>query len=127
MGNAVVEEFVGGYQDWLRQTIDRPSTATTRTSTNNPKAEPVVVTIAQNKEKATNPKRKLSYNEQRELESLPKKIAALEQEQSTLQAKLDDAAFHSKQAAQALLASQRLAVIDEELLELLDRWTVLES
>jgi hypothetical protein len=35
--------------------------------------------------------------------------------------------FHSKQAAQALLASQRLAVIDEELLELLDRWTVLES
>ena len=127
MGNAVVEEFVGGYQDWLRQTIDRPSTATTRTSTNNPKAEPVVVTIAQNKEKVTNPKRKLSYNEQRELESLPKKIAALEQEQSTLQAKLDDAAFHSKQAAQALLASQRLAVIDEELLELLDRWTVLES
>ena len=85
------------------------------------------MTIAQNKEKATNPKRKLSYNEQRELESLPKKIAALEQEQSTLQAKLDDATFHSKQAAQALLASQRLAVIDEELLELLDRWTVLES
>jgi ATP-binding cassette subfamily F protein uup len=127
MGNAVVEEFVGGYQDWLRQTIDRPSTVTTRTSTNNPKAEPVVVTIAQNKEKATNPKRKLSYNEQRELESLPKKIAALEQEQSTLQAKLDDATFHNKQAAQALITSQRLAVIDEELLELLDRWTVLES
>ncbi|HNJ85128.1 MAG TPA: ATP-binding cassette domain-containing protein [Agitococcus sp.] len=126
MGDAVVEEFVGGYQDWLRQTENRrvkTNNKTTNTMEKTESAKPVL----QNKEKPTNIKRKLSYNEQRELEALPSKIAALEQEQQLLQDKLNDSNFYVNSAQEAVLASQRLATIDEELLTLLERWTELES
>lgn len=122
MGDAVVEEFVGGYQDWLRQTEHRRGKTVNKSTTSIEKVE-----IAQNKEKATKPKPKLSYNEQRELEALPSKIAALEQEQQLLQHKLNDSNFYVNSPKEVVIVNQRLAVIDEELLTLLERWTQLES
>lgn len=122
MGDAVVEEFVGGYQDWLRQTENRRAKIVNKNTNSIEKVE-----IAQNKEKATKPKPKLSYNEQRELEALPSKIAALEQEQQLLQHKLNDNNFYVNSPKEVVIVNQRLAVIDEELLTLLDRWTQLES
>jgi len=126
MGDAVVEEFVGGYQDWLRQTENRSSKTVTRSTNSTEKAESAK-SVLQNKEKATNTKRKLRYNEQRELEALPAKIADLEQEQQLLQDKLNDGSFYVNSPQEAVLVSQRLATIDEELLTLLERWTALES
>jgi ATP-binding cassette subfamily F protein uup len=117
MGNSVVEEFVGGYQDWLRQTSNRSVKAS-----NNTAPQPL-----QNKEKSTNTKQKLSYNEQRELEALPKKIAGLEQEQQELQHQLNDVNFYAQHPENAVLASQRLGQIEEELLTLLERWTLLDA
>jgi ATP-binding cassette subfamily F protein uup len=120
MGNSVVEEFVGGYQDWLRQTSNRTVKASNDTS-------PALTQPLQNKEKSTNTKRKLSYNEQRELEALPKKIATLEQEQQQLQHQLNDVNFYAQHPDNAVLASQRLGQIEEELLTLLERWTLLDA
>ena len=60
-------------------------------------------------------------------ENLRLKIAALEQEQQLLQHQLSDANFYAKPAAEVLLTNQRLAAIEEELLVLLERWTILES
>lgn len=120
MGNAVVEEFVGGYQDWLRQTTARSDKKATPSPENRANS-------SQNKEKSTNIKRKLSYNERRELEALPTQIATLEQEQQQLQHALNDVNFYTKQANEAILASQRLGQIEEQLLTLLERWTSLES
>ncbi|PTQ89693.1 ATP-binding cassette domain-containing protein [Agitococcus lubricus] len=127
MGNAVVEEFIGGYHDWLRQTAQKTVHSATKPHVSAQKNSIATPIAEQNKEKATISKRKLSYNEQRELDALPQKIAALEQEQHALQTKLNDADFFIKQAQDALQASQRLADIEEELLLLLERWTELES
>ena len=126
MGDGVVEEFVGGYQDWLRQTENRQNKANLKATKTAEKTQ-TDAADAQNKEKLTNTKAKLSYNERRELEALPKKIAALEQEQQLLQHQLSDANFYAKPAAEVLLTNQRLAAIEEELLVLLERWTILES
>jgi len=71
--------------------------------------------------------KKLGDKEARELEALPERIAALEEEQKALTARLEDPALYrqSPQAAQAV--STRLAQIDDELLALLERWEALEA
>ncbi|HRE16880.1 MAG TPA: hypothetical protein PLW86_07390, partial [Rhodocyclaceae bacterium] len=58
---------------------------------------------------------------------LPDRIAALEEEQKTLSAALEDAGLYQRdpQAAQNKVA--RLAAIDEELMVLLERWEALEA
>ncbi len=70
---------------------------------------------------------KLSYKDQRELDQLPAEIEALETEQTELNAKLADGSWFVQDAAAATKASERLAEIDELLLEKLDRWTELEA
>ncbi len=115
-GNAVVNEYVGGYSDWLRQ---RPTTA------NNPKPSKPARTHskANNKPKV----KKLSYNEQRELKSLPKKIEVMEAQQAELTELMSDPAFYSKDKDMIVDTQQRLKKIDDELTELYQRWEVLES
>ena len=70
-------------------------------------------------------KRKLSYKEQRELDALPAQIAALEQEQAQLQALLADGSLFVQNPVLATQYSQRVAVIDDELLAHLERWEAL--
>ena len=72
-------------------------------------------------------KKKLSYKEQRELEELPKRIAALEAEQKELSAKLADPDLYKKGADEAVKLNQRFAEIDEELLVSLERWEEIEG
>ena len=76
---------------------------------------------------AVRPRVKLSYKEQRELEALPARIAALEAEQKTIGAQLGEPSAQrgGTQSLQAL--SERFAAIDEELLHCLERWEALES
>ena len=70
---------------------------------------------------------KLSWKEQRELEVLPEKIAALEEEQGILTGRLEDPAIYQSDPAGAQQAAERLAAIDEELMVLLERWEALEA
>ncbi|MDQ8037808.1 MAG: ATP-binding cassette domain-containing protein, partial [Pedobacter sp.] len=126
-GEGRVREYVGGYEDWLRQrrhdlveNIGREKAVAAAS----PAAERPTT------EKAANPsreKKKLSYKEQRELEALPAQIAALETEQATLQQKLNDPQFFVTAAQEATAASERLAAIDDEMLALLERWENLEG
>lgn len=124
-GDGRVREYVGGYEDWLRQrrqdlveNLGRDKTATPASA-----AKPAA-------EKAAGiprEKKKLSYKEQRELEALPAQIAALETEQAGLQQQLNDPQFFVSAAQAATAASARLAAIDDELLALLERWESLEG
>ena len=82
-------------------------------------AAPVVAPVAA--------KKKLSYKEQRELDELPKRIAALEAEQKELSAKLADPDLYKKGADEAVKLNQRFAEIDEELLVSLERWEEIEG
>ena len=69
----------------------------------------------------------MSWKEQRELEALPGKIAALEDEQGALTKRLEDPAIYQTDPQGAQQAAERLAVIDDELMDLLERWEVLEA
>ena len=70
---------------------------------------------------------KLSYKDQRELEQLPAEIEKLETEQAELSDKLADGSWFVTDADAATKASQRLAEIEELLLEKLERWDELEQ
>ncbi|HEY4374797.1 MAG TPA: ATP-binding cassette domain-containing protein [Burkholderiales bacterium] len=78
---------------------------------------------------AGTPKRaaKLSYKDARELEALPARIAALEEEQKTLGARLADPATYNQPGADLGVMNERVAAIEGELLEALERWETLEQ
>ena len=120
-GRGGIEEYIGGYQDYLQQRPDQTIVdQKSDVKKANAKAEAAAAPVAAKKAK-------LSYKDQRELEQLPAEIAALESEQSTLTDKLADGSWFVSDADAATLASQRLAEIDELLLEKLERWDQLEN
>jgi ATP-binding cassette subfamily F protein uup len=70
---------------------------------------------------------KLSYKEQRELESLPGRIEALENEQAELSAQLAHPDSYRDRTLDLRASSDRLSSIEGELMECLERWEALES
>jgi ATP-binding cassette subfamily F protein uup len=71
------------------------------------------------------PKRKLSYKEQRELDELPARIAALEAEQAALNEALAGTALYAGPADKIAATHARHGAIDDELLALMERWETL--
>jgi ATP-binding cassette subfamily F protein uup len=71
--------------------------------------------------------KKLGNKEQRELDSLPARIEALEQEQAVLRAGLADVNLYAKDPQRATALYQRDAAIDEEILAALARWEELSG
>jgi len=116
-GKGNIDEYIGGYQDYLEQ---RPDQTAVGLKSDAKKA------VA--KAEAAAPKKvKLSYKDQRALEQLPAEIEALEKEQAELNEQLADGSLFVKDADAAAQVSQRLAEIDELLLEKLERWDELEN
>lgn len=115
-GEGKWREFVGGYTDWERVRTLPIATA--------PASKPAV------KVEAAAPaakQKKLSYKEQRELEELPKLIAKLEDEQSVLAAELSHPDFYKKTPAEGKRLNARVAEIEGELLEALEKWEQIEA
>jgi len=71
------------------------------------------------------PARKLSYKEQRELDSLPGRIEALEAEQASVAARLADPALYVKEPQAVAALQARHVDIDTELLSAMERWEML--
>jgi ATP-binding cassette subfamily F protein uup len=71
--------------------------------------------------------RKLGNKEQRELDSLPARIEALEQEQAAIRAELADVNLYAKDPKRATAIYQRDAAIEEEMLTALTRWEELTA
>jgi ATP-binding cassette subfamily F protein uup len=118
-GNGQLEEFGGGYDDWKRYTENRAAQPVAP----KPKAETSPAKPAPTKAPAS----KLSYKEQRELESLPDLIDRLEQEQSQINGRLTDASLYRDQPQEVKKLQARLAEIEEETLAAMTRWEELES
>ncbi|NNP78040.1 ABC transporter ATP-binding protein [Acinetobacter sp. Ac_3412] len=117
-GKGQIDEYIGGYQDYLEQ---RPDQKVVDQKSDVKKAQAKA-------EAAAAPKKvKLSYKDQRELEQLPAEIEKLETEQAELSEKLADGSWFVSDANAATAASQRLAEIEEVLLEKLERWDILEN
>lgn len=119
-GKGGIEEYVGGYQDYLMQ---RPNQTVVDQKADVKKAQAKAAANTTPVQK----KVKLSFKDQRELEQLPVEIEKLEAEQTQLSDQLADGSWFVKDAVAATAASERLAEIEELLLEKLERWEALES
>lgn len=126
-GNGVVQEYVGGYQDYLVQKQRQQSAIKNQPKDQHTKDKPNKTTAKKTAPQQTKSSRKLSYKEQRELDGLPAEIGELETEQQQLQDKLADGSWFNTDLVGATKASERLAQIDELLLAKLERWDELES
>jgi ATP-binding cassette subfamily F protein uup len=71
--------------------------------------------------------KKLSYKEQRELETLPHRIEALESEHEQLQVSIASPEFYKEGAESIARTMARASTVEEELLTAYARWDELES
>ena len=130
-------EYEGGVTDWLTQSKRATELAKSKgqkgaqpfnygrdqLSKNEPVNRPELPSTAP---AAPPPKaRKLSFKEQRELESLPERIAALETEQQAIATQLADGRLYATDNARALGLAARSAKLEDELLASLERWETL--
>ena len=120
-GEGKVREYAGGYEDWKRQHLAAPL----RELSKHASASRVVASAVA--EKTNNKNRKLSYKEQRELEALPKKIEALEAEQSELHRLMGDGDFYRQPGDKITAAMERLEAVRDELEACYSRWQTLET
>lgn len=125
-GRGVVEEYVGGYQEYLLQKNRMQATKATKSNNValNAKAAKETSPINAKDNKTV---KKLNFNEQRELDALPKEIASLETEQNQLQQKLADGTWFNRDFDAATQASERLIIIEDEMMNKLERWEALEQ
>ncbi|MFM0376266.1 ATP-binding cassette domain-containing protein [Paraburkholderia strydomiana] len=131
-GGGKWREYVGGFTDWQIQSQRSQQMAQeAQKEASRDAAKDSAKDSAASKDNSAgrNPQRaaKLSFKEQRELEALPEKIAALEAEQKAIGAQLEDGSIFAKDAQEGKRLSERYAAIDEELLLALERWDELEK
>ena len=130
-GDGRVQEYVGGYEDWLRQRAEpaggrdeagpAPHGRARAACGNEPRRG---FTAAGN---TATPSKKLSYKEQRELEGLPAGIEALEDEQRRLEAAVADPEFYKEPPEAIAQTLARLAELQRELPDAYARWDELDS
>ncbi|MBX3450568.1 MAG: ATP-binding cassette domain-containing protein [Planctomycetaceae bacterium] len=118
-GDGIVREYVGGYDDWVRQRQEQLAQPPER-----PANKPAASTEPP---RPTSKKRGLSFREERELEQLPAQIEAWEQEQEALQTQLGDPAFYQQAKDAIATVTQQLDKVHRELEQAYERWTELES
>ncbi|MEE8084964.1 MAG: ABC-F family ATP-binding cassette domain-containing protein [Alphaproteobacteria bacterium] len=121
-GGGLVEEYIGGYGDYLRQ---RPPGAGAREASS--PAKKTLQPTARQARAGEGGQRKLGYNDQRELDGLPDKMAALEGEIEGLDARLAAPDFFTKDGEGFSRAAARLEAAKAELDAAERRWVALES
>lgn len=124
LGNGKVLEFNGGYFDWIEYK-SKYANVLEPTSAGNKIAKPV--TKSQPKPAKTNVNNKLTFKENQELERLPDELLALEEEQETLNQRLINPDIYKSEPQLAIRYQERLAIIEQELVEKLARWEELEQ
>ncbi len=127
-GDGQVAEYVGGYEDWLRQ---RPAPGPARRPRSGRRASappraPIAAPAAPAAPPAAAP-RKATNKEKKEREELTKRIEALETEQRTLTAAVAAPDFYKRPAAEITATMARLEAIPAELLTAYARWDELDG
>ena len=119
-----IGEFVGGFDDWLRQG-GRISNLVAEPQT----AKPVKKEIGEVEQKAeARPaKKKLSYKLQRELDGLPAEIEKLEEEMGALEEQVADPAFYQGDSEKVQETLKRLEAVTEEIDQKMERWEELDN
>lgn len=113
-GEGVINEYVGGYEDWLRQSRSKETKVEKKTT-------------AAKEAKPEKKKTKLSYKDQYELDTLPQKIETLEAEQEEIQKKIAEADFYQQEKPEVDKVLARLTEVEKELESSYERWEELSD
>ena len=124
-GDGHWREYEGDIQDWLTQSARMRAAQASAAPANT--APPAATASMEAMQPAKKTAAKLSYKEQRELETLPQTIEALENEQKQLREALADPQIYVKDPQQAATWHARDAEIDDALLACLERWETLSA
>ena len=112
-GDGAVNEYPGGYDDWLAQ---RKAAAPTPVPVRADRAEPAAAKL-----------RKLGNKERKELQEIPGRITALEAEQDELHRRMAEPGFYKNAPGEIQAATARTLSIPQELDRLFARWEELDS
>lgn len=116
-GNAVIKQYIGGYDDWLRQRKAEQAATTTKPA--------ATATKASSKTDAQVKKR--SYKVQRELDQLPAEIERLETEIGALSEQMNQPDFYQAERSVTAAIEKNLATVQEQLNHCYQRWEELET
>jgi ATP-binding cassette subfamily F protein uup len=114
-GDGHIQEYVGGYSDWVRRRKALAAKTAKSVAPEKPAAAP--------KSKP----RKLGFKQARELEEMPAKIESLEAEQSGLLARLSEPDFYKLSSVEQARVHERMAALTGELETAYAHWSELES
>ena len=111
-GSGTIEQYIGGYDDWLRQRKTE-------------KATKVAAPKAQAKSATTS--KKLSYNDQRELDGLPAEIEKMEIQIAATSELISNPGFYQGDRPSIEAVEKQLAAEQKQLAECYARWELLEN
>lgn len=129
-GSGRVRNFVGGYSDWRRQggafpterQVERGTSKSSRPSKGST-ARPAAASGVAPAQKTA----KLSYKLKRELEQLPGTIETLENRVADQQSVVTSDDFYARPAGDVTAELDRLAALEAELEQTIERWMELEE
>jgi len=112
-----IREYVGGYRDWQQEASAQPRS---KPAAAKPKAEAAQPAAAK-------PRKKLSYNDQRELDQLPERIESLETQVGEYHSRVAEPSFYQQSAETIAAVQQELKALEAELATAYERWEALEA
>jgi ATP-binding cassette subfamily F protein uup len=119
-GGGRVQEYVGGYEDWLAQRAQAaPAPAARRVEAPASQSRSVIEGVAARA-------KRLSYNEQREFAALPELIDALETEQRALGVRIESPEFYKEPPDAIRGALARADQLKQEVVQAYARWDDLD-
>jgi len=116
-------EYAGGYGDWQRVQAARAEQGMAREATKRAAVSADKPRAAEGKPVAG----KMSFNDKRELEALPDRIAALEGEQAALHERMADPVLYQEAPQEVAQIKFRLEALEAEIEAAMLRWEALES
>ncbi|MEI6335300.1 MAG: ATP-binding cassette domain-containing protein [Methylococcaceae bacterium] len=120
-GSGDVDEFVGGYTDWMshvdQEKQNKPAIVVKKTEAVSKQEKPVT----------TAKKKKLSFKEQQELDKLPQLIDELEAKQVALTEQISSPSFYKKDPLVVAKTLDELKAIEVKLEQVFARWNELEA
>lgn len=111
-GSGTIEQYIGGYDDWLRQ---RKTEKDTKVAA--PKAQAKSATTS----------KKLSYNDQRELDGLPAEIEKIEIQIAATSELISTPGFYQGDRPSIEAVETQLAAEQQQLAQCYARWELLEN
>ena len=116
-GNGRITEYIGGYDDWLKQRKKNETKIPSR---------PKKSCTKKPKPKRNGPK-KLTFRENRELEDMPSLIESLEQEHAVLFGRMSDPSFYKNESAEIANTKEQLESLEIALEKAYKRWETLDA